>query len=319
MKKLSVLLLSVLAINTYAQNTNCTEFVQTEFINKIKHYQPTKLLPYSIDGNKWSLMDLDSKKIVIDSLFESSYSFTPNLHFFANSCEIVIFNDYSFKSKMSEITIMNMPEPKSLLTTDALGFSVDENGKMTSYSKTYKKDSWDSWNISKAIKHHNEYFAIVHKQNEDVLINQKGEEQENFRFKTMKITPYKYKSEILLYVNDFKDKHGFITLSGKKILYGKLMRDIFYSNSLLGYSVQHNGNDDRDKITKSGVLDLTTQKWLIKPQKKYKIYSMIYTSSEKIEETEPKNRNKANVYFLATENDEYFVIDINGKVIKPKL
>lgn len=304
-----------MATYTHAQDLDCKEFVQTEFINKIKNYPPTNLIPYSADGYKWSLMDLDSKKIVIDSLFDSYYSFNPNLHFFTNSCEIVIFNDYSFKSKMSEITEMNIPEPKGLITTDALGFSVDENGKMTAYSKTYKKDNWDAWNISKALKYNNEYFAVVHKKEEDVLINQKGEEQDTFHFKEMNITNYLYKNESLFYVKDFNGNHGFISLSGKKVLYKKLLSDIW--NGSFGYSVQHNGNNDRDKITKSGVLDLTTQKWLIKPQKKYKIYSMLYTSSEKINEEDSENRDKANIYFLAIENDKHFVLDINGKIIKP--
>lgn len=67
-------------------------------------------------------------------------------------------------------------------------------------------------------------------------------------------------------------------------------------------------------------MDLTTQKWLIKPQEKYKIYDIIYTSDVEISEEDEENpdfREKVNVFFLATNRKEFFVLDKNGKEIKP--
>ena len=67
------------------------------------------------------------------------------------------------------------------------------------------------------------------------------------------------------------------------------------------------------------MVDKTTQEWLIKPQEKYKIYRIFYTSSERIMEDNAENRHKATVYFLATDQSgQHFVLDINGNPILPK-
>lgn len=321
------MLFCTIVTNTYAQNTYCVDFVQTELIDKIKNYPPTDLVPYSTDGENWSLVDVKSKKILTKPIIEWNAVFNPILNIYTNNnCDVIIHSDYSFYATSVELRMeqaASLPESTSIATMENEGFEVDANGQMTAYSKKYKRDSWDSWNISKAIKHNNKYFAVLYKKEYHALINQKGEEQKDFIFKDLKITSYKHKSDALLYVKDFKDKHGFITLSGKKILYNQLMKSPFWHNENFGYSLQHNGQSGSgytlDSITKSGVLDLTTQKWLIKPQRKYKIYDMIYTSSEKIkDEKDPKNRDKATIYFLATQNGEHFVLDKKGKAIKPK-
>ena len=67
------------------------------------------------------------------------------------------------------------------------------------------------------------------------------------------------------------------------------------------------------------MVDLMTQEWLIKPQEKYKIYDIIYTSSEKIKKYDETDRNKATIYFLATDKSgQRFVLDIKGNSILPK-
>ena len=88
--------------------------------------------------------------------------------------------------------------------------------------------------------------------------------------------------------------------------------------TILLYSVQKDSRD-LNEVKKSGVIDLTTQEWLIKPQEKYKIYSIKYTSSEKIDDRKIENRNKATIYFLATDKSgQHFVLDIKGNPILPK-
>ena len=107
-----------------------------------------------------------------------------------------------------------------------------------------------------------------------------------------------------------------MTISGKKKLYGELLQEVY--SGVLGYSVQKDGENIK-KIKKSGVVDLVTQKWLIKPQEKYKIYRIIYTSSEEIDDRKIENRNKATIYFLATDKSrKHFVLDIKGNPILPR-
>ena len=107
-------------------------------------------------------------------------------------------------------------------------------------------------------------------------------------------------------------------MSRKKKLYGEIMDDFTIHNAVLGYSVQ---KDDGyyGQIKKSGVIDLVTQEWLIKPQEKYKIYDIIYASSEEINIETAEDRNKTTVYFLATDQSgQRFVLDIKGNPILPK-
>ena len=201
-----------------------------------------------------------------------------------------------------------------------LGFQVDEYGRMLARNKEYKY-------TSNPILYKGVYYAIVTYEKDEwsdfvgvkVLINQKGKERKGFRFREMGDTDYKDKKtgENVFYVEDFNGEKGFLTISGKKKLYGELMNSIDPSD-VLGYSVQKDG-ENTNEIKKSGVVDITTQKWLIKPQEKYKIYRIFYTSSERIMEENDKNRHKATMYFLATDQSgQHFVLDIKGNPILPK-
>jgi len=153
-----------------------------------------------------------------------------------------------------------------------------------------------------------------------MLINQKGKEKEGFHFKEISNIGYKDKEsgEDVFNVEDFEGKKGLITILGKKKLYGELMNNFTKNDIVLGYVVQKD-NDYSHEIKKSGVIDLTTQEWLIKPQEKYKIYDIIYTSSEELKKIDETDRSKATIYFLATDQSgQRFVLDIKGNPILPK-
>ena len=165
-----------------------------------------------------------------------------------------------------------------------------------------------------------EYYAIISSKEKEgrMLINQKGEEQAGFHFKYFTKTYYEDKEsgETILYVEDFEGKRGFITISGKRKLYGELMNDV-KSSSVLGYSIQKDGKNI-DEIKKSGVVDILTQEWIIKPQEEYKIYDIKYITSQK-EYMWVEDREKAIMYFLATDQSgQHFVLDIKGNPILPK-
>ena len=213
---------------------------------------------------------------------------------------------------MPLVIACSIPEWFDVKKTDELGFQVDEQGRMTAYNKDYEY-------ISDPILYKGEYYIIIIKKDKtNVLINQKGVEQEGFHFRVMEDTYYKDKEsgETIFYVEGFDGKKGLVTISGKKKLYGELLQEVY--SGVLGYSVQKD-NENIKKIKKSGVVDITTQEWLIKPQEKYKIYDIIYTSSEEINNRNIENRNKATVYFLAADQSgQHFVLDIKGKPILPR-
>ena len=308
-----ILLAMMLGIGALGFAQSEEEIVQKYIIDKIKGYKPTDLVPYSKDGKKWALMDVKSRKILTDFVLSWPSTFNPefmaDIDIGKSNYGMVINTNYDI---LPLVIACSIPEWFDVKETDELGFQVDEQGRMTAYNKDYKY-------ISNPILYKGEYYIIIIKKDKtNVLINQKGVEQEGFRFREMDDTYYKDKEsgETIFYVEDFDGKKGLVTISGKKKLYGELLQEVY--SGVLGYSVQKDGENIK-KIKKSGVVDLVTQKWLIKPQEKYKIYRIIYTSSEEIDDRKIENRNKATIYFLATDKSgQRFVLDIKGNSILPK-
>ena len=311
MKRILLAVMLGIGVLGFAQSEE--EIVQKYIIDKIKGYKPTDLVPYSKDGEKWALMDVKSRKILTDFVMRIPSTFNPEFMADINigkwNYGMMINTNYDI---LPLVIACSIPEWFDVKKTDELGFQVDEQGRMTAYNKDYEY-------ISNPILYKGEYYIIIIKKDKtNVLINQKGVEQEGFRFREMDDTYYKDKEsgETIFYVEGFDGKKGLVTMSGKKKLYGELLQEVY--SGVLGYSVQKDG-ENTNEIKKSGVVDITTQEWLIKPQERYKIYGIRYASSERIMEDNAENRHKATVYFLATDQSgQHFVLDIKGKPILPK-
>ena len=299
------------------------EIIKEQIVDKIKNYKLTDLVPYSKDGKKWALMDVKSRKILTDFVLNEPSTFNSELNVNINvgerKEEMTIYANYDI-SPLLAVCYVSKRGVLDVKEMDGLGFQIDEQGRMTACNKDYKY-------ISNPILYKGVYYAIVTYEKYErsyfgrvkALVNQKGKERKGFRFREMGDTYYKDKEsgENVFYVEDFEGKKGFLTISGKKKLYGELMNNIEPS-AVLGYSVQKD-SQDLNEVKKSGVVDITTQEWLIKPQEKYKIYDIIYTSSEELKKSDVTNRNKATVYFLATDQSgQRFVLDIKGNPILPK-
>ena len=313
MKRILLAVMLGISVLGIAQGKKSGKIAQKYIIDKIKNYNPTDLVPYSKDGEKWALMDVKSRKILTDFVMRIPSTFNPEFMTDINIGKrvygMMINTNYDI---LPLVTYCPISERFDVEKTDELGFQVDEQGRMTAYNKDYEY-------ISKPILYKGEYYIIIIKKDKtNVLINQKGEEQEGFRFREMDDTYYKDKEsgETIFYVEGFDGKKGLVTILGKKKLYGELMNNTQYS--FFGYNIQ-NDSENTNEIKKSGVVDITTQEWLIKPQEKYKIYDIIYTSSEELKKYDVTNRNKATIYFLATDQSgQHFVLDIKGNPILPK-
>ena len=318
MKRILLAVMLGTSVLGFAQSKKQRKIAQKYIIDKIRDYNPTDLVPYSKDGKNWALMDVKSRKILTDFVLLGDDTFNPD--FYASisvgknkNSHVVISSDYI----ISELKVVPGPggsyRREAPIEKDMLGFQVDEQGRMTAYNKDYEY-------ISSPIMYKGEYYAIVTKKDKtNILINQKGEEKKGFHFKEISDIGYKDKEsgEEVFYVEGFDGKKGFVTISGKRKLYGELMNDGWYDGRL-GYSVQED-SQDLDEVKKTGVIDLVTQEWLIKPQKKYKIYRILYTSSEELKKYDETDRNKATIYFLAKDKSgQHFVLDINGNPILPR-
>ena len=315
MKRILLAVMLGIGVLGFAQGKKSGKIAQKYIIDKIKNYNPTDLVPYSKDGEKWALMDAKSRKILTDFVMRIPSTFNPEFMADINIGKwvygMMINTNYDI---LPLVTYCPIPEWFDVKEIDELGFQVDEQGRMTAYDKNK-----DYEYISRPILYKGEYYIIIIKKDKTyVLINQKGVEQEGFHFREMDDTYYKDKEsgETIFYVEGFDGKKGLVTISGKKKLYGELMNNTQYS--FFGYNIQ-NDSENTNEIKKSGVVDITTQEWLIKPQEKYKIYDIIYTSSEELKKYDVTNRNKATIYFLATDQSgQHFVLDINGNPILPK-
>ena len=324
MKRILLAVMFGIGVLSFAQPSRekTKEIIKEQIVDKIKGYKLTDLVPYSKDGKKWALMDVKSRKILTDFMLNEPSTFNSELSVNINVGEwerkMTINANYDISPLLavcyvSKRGVLDVKEIKEL------GFQIDEYGRMLARNKEYKY-------ISNPILYKGAYYAIVtYEKNErsdfgrvKALINQKGKERKGFRFREMGDTYYKDKEsgETIFYVEGFDGKKGLVTISGKKKLYGELMNNTQYS--FFGYNIQ-NDSENTNEIKKSGVVDLVTQEWLIKPQEKYKIYRIIYTSSEEIDDRKIENRNKATIYFLATDKSgQHFVLDIKGNPILPR-
>ena len=316
-----ILLAVMLGIGALGFAQSNKEIAQKYVIDKIKGYKLTDLVPYSKDGKEWALMDVKSRKILTDFVMRSPSTFNPDLHVdiyiyiegYGYGSYVMISPDYTIRPAIFESHVEPYWPLRGVESMEEPGFQMDEKGEMTKLNFKYRY-------FSNPILYKGVYYAVVKQGENRILINQKGEELKEFHFESMEELHYKDKEsgESIFYVKDLDGKKGFMTILGKTKLYGEIMNDFTIFNPVLGYSVQKD-SEDLNEVKKSGVIDLTTQEWLIKPQEKYKIYRVKYTSSEEIDEKNIQNRDKVTIYFLAKDQSgQRFVLDINGKPILPK-
>ena len=323
MKRILLAVMLGTSVLGFAQNSEkkLEKMMKKQIVNKIKNYKPTDLVPYSKDGKEWALMDVKSRKILTDFVLRSPSTFNPDLHVdiyiyiegYGYGSYVMISPDYTIRPARFETGVEPYWPLRGVESMEEPGFQMDEKGEMTKLNFKYRS-------FSNPILYKGEYYAVVKQEEKKILINQKGEELKEFHFESMEELHYKDKEsgESIFYVKDLDGKKGFMTISGKKKLYGEIMNDFTIFNPVLGYSVQKDSGD-LNEVKKSGVIDLTTQEWLIKPQEKYKIYRVKYTSSEEINEKNIQDRDKVTIYFLATDQSgQHFVLDIKGKPILPK-
>ena len=316
MKRILLAVMLGTSVLGFAQSKKQRKIAQKYIIDKIRDYNSRDLVPYSKDGKKWALMDVKSRKILTDYVLSSPRTFDPTLYSYVDINGRQEYIRISLDYRVEREPVATDP-PAAVQTVDPNNpaFQVEEKRKIK-VDKTKYKYAFEP------ILHKEEYYAVASKKdNSRALINEKGEELEGFHFEMMEeIIHYKDKEsgETIFYVEGFDGKKGLVTISGKKKLYGELLQDVY--NGVLGYIVQKDG-EDTDEIKKSGIVDIITQEWLIKPQEKYKIYDIIYTSSEALNiwRSSVEDRGKANIYFLATDKSgQHFVLDIKGNPILPK-
>ncbi len=321
MKQLLIILFLTTSTLSFAQSQKTKDAFKQKYLGEITKYKTSELIPYKSKG-KWGFMHKKTKKILTQPYLRSAMMFNPGISFYdAERRETILINqDYKIESTEIDVEFVDEPVPikshPSIRVLDSTngyrGFEVDSQGRISGYSSVYYRNRTHG-NIYQPFLFKSKYYVMIRKSNNQlILINQKGETQTGLDCRTiLPNTAYTQKDDKWFYVKTNDGKKGFVSLHGKKKLFGKLISNPFKYSNLFRYNIQA-------KEGKYGLLDLSTMSWRIRPQRKYKIKSLIFSSEKKLA-TNSSNRNQANIYMVVTRKGKTFIMDLDKKIYKPKL
>lgn len=314
----------------------CTELVQTQLVDKVKHLKSTDLLPYYDEtSKKWGFFDKNSGEKVTEGVLDYPDFFNPHLRVRTTYYEkirnrkveryclgYVKGSNFGYQNSVIEVGsfcggLGYKDRLKAEIKPNINGFEVDEKGKLTYVSPKYYNEDNGYTDFYEIFKFKEKYYAITFDRedgNHHII-----DEQGNIARKIKSGERGTYLKTI--YSNS---KDVWVQKDGKfeGIFTGKVIKDIApvitiqYKN--IGYQVVETNNGN-------GLLDLTTMKWKIKPNPKNN-FDIEYTSSEELENVDEmmvipyklvkENRKKIKIYLLDYKNK--ILKDLNGKIYLPK-
>ena len=305
MKKIIILLLFSLSV-VAMRAQNCDSVAQS-IVAKIKGYSPDDLLPYyDKESDKWGIMSKDGK-ILTQAIapYPHYVIFNPNLEwtiYEGINCSITILGrDYSYKVEGTiEVFAVAMHDAdiNPNISSNIKGFKVDEREEISEHSNQYER-------VAFPFKYNEKWYAYAKlaKNNKWGVIDEDGDILVDFKYKSLDfIKNYNDKSQCWFYFENEEEKRGFINIEGQTKLYGELLFPIFISQTYNSYNIQ----EDEEK---SGILDLRTLEWTIKPQEKLKFEEVISIGQD---------TENLTYYVVVADGDEKYVIDMNQKAYKPK-
>ena len=102
---------------------------------------------------------------------------------------------------------------------------------------------------------------------------------------------------------------GFISHKGKVKMYGEI-EELGSYPSVFNYRIE-------EVKGKYGVVDLTTFKWVVKPQAT-RIYDIKYSSARKVESFSAKDKKEVNVFFRISDGKDVHYMDLKSYKYQPK-
>lgn len=293
------------SVHTHAQNMNCNEKIESQFINKIQNYNSKDLIPYySEKDNKWGYFIRTSKKIVTKPIMNKPYFFKPNIEFYysfetdgsENGCNGKILGSKDkFKIEWSQDASYQVfatdysrkyefkRKYSTLISDDISGFEVDSSGKLTKFNSKFYDVNKEVPTINQIIFFRNNYYAITEVIEDDKrfysIINQDGKTFENFdKIEFYPMLKQRYTDDTDLWFL-CETKNG-------KYIYKSLLNNLQLEDEIDDETVYGERQDQSFGYViytvnkKKGVFDLTTMKWKIKPSSKNDFIYLYYASSE---------------------------------------
>lgn len=323
-------------------------------IDKIKPYNSKDLIPYySKKDRKWGFFHRASKKRLTTPILREEYFFQPDLHFYysfevngEDGCQgellgsAQVYKLTSVKSSVYEIMIAEAPKKeedinyKNFAKDDIPGFELDENGNLTYFNSKYYNKKEDKPQLSDIFKINGKHYATaLYEENGKkyyTIINQKGEVSKGFE----KLETYPNRKQIFSNENDVwflleiaKDKYIF-----KSLLTGQTFNETFDYAPSWKSKAQDIGYAIFSVNKQSGLLDLTTMQWIIKPSAKNDFVRLHYASSDPLNFNYEKDRYSYNptvtnpiemihhnrsISYIYIQNSKKQFLDLNLKLYKP--
>ena len=319
MKKIiTVILISIYSLNLQSQDCN---LIAKKIIQKIRLYQTDELLTYYDKvSKKWGFMSKKGEILTQPLCMEASNFESDNETFYLynySNCVIKIdLKKFTYKTNRVEKNIENYytPYTSTNIVMDSIfkGFKVQVSqsidlkngeinkfGDITSYSNYYSE-------VNDLFYYKNKFYAVatLTKNKTKGIIDEEGNiiNGFDFKFKSIKLLEYykgEDKNEPWFYFENNEQVKGFINLEGSTILKDEILSHCNYSFDY--YSIQKNED-------KSGLLDLRTLKWVIKPQTKLKFESIFEIN---------KDYNNRFFYIEVSKDSDKFLIDLDSNEYKP--
>lgn len=321
MKKTLFVYLIVWSINVSAQEMTCEEKANKFLIEKIKGFQSNDLIPYySKKESKWGYFHRVTKRKITEPVMKDAFFFHPYINLYysletdgkENGCNgKILGSKENYRVENLESSGYQIFESsgswdkeikksyKSMIKDDLSGFEVDAGGNLTYFNSKYYNNSKDEPNILDVITLKNKYYAIVANRSADnssstySVIDQNGKPFSNFE----NLPKYPHRKQIYSSDEDVwflmetgKDQYVF-----KSLLKGEYIEETFVSSSNWENDAQSIGYAIMDcEGKKSGVFDLVTMKWKIKPAVKNDFLYLNYSSLEPLLYNYNKGENSYN-------------------------
>ncbi|MFN8241358.1 MAG: hypothetical protein U0X39_11510 [Bacteroidales bacterium] len=306
----------------------------------LKKYDSRYIVPFTV-GNSFGYIDAKTGKVIVEPRYRSLGFFTPGTSGTLNDSISFSYDattgKLTFTYPLDEddevkidvvdqegVSIVDVApeeyfdghrtESGNMQAVISRGFTMDSNNKITSFPAIYNRSSPAFFNLMGPYRIKGKWYAVAHKKESSGVIDQDGNPLPGFDFvhKDLIAMPESDDSLQWFYYTGTDGRSGFIDENGNKRLEGELFDYPLYSSNKFGYAVQH---DSKSKL--SGVLDVVTKKWLVKPQK-YQITDIFYSSTEEFDYPYPyTSRDKVTIWIQVYENGNLYVINKDGKLIKP--
>lgn len=332
--KISLLILFLCTFFTVqAQEVSEKRAIELEIKGIFESLKVTTLqeaIPYKIKG-KIGFVNAKTKKRILKPTENFKEVSLANPHISG------IYKEYRFKinSKNFEVYVLERIEPREdrlgmaegperdpiqvISSKDGYkGFKVNNNGILTAYSDLYYAQSVHNFNVQPFLFEGKRYAIATKQTGPDEyfsgIIDEDGNTLPHFNFNVKCLTKVKVEPDDIWFSIGLCRawKGSLVSFKGKIKFKDELLSSLNTNANIFKYNHNH---DDKRKT--HGIFDVENLEWVLKPQTKWNIKQLGYTSNEYLNTDLATERPKATIYFLVEEGKKEYYMDFNHNKYLP--